>query len=62
MWDFNIKYILGKKNVVADTLSRYPKNDDQSPLDEVEDDLEDFIKNIITNLDIVRLGDQRNPH
>ena len=50
------------KNIIADTLFQYPKSNNQSPLDKVEDDLEDFIKNIITNLDIARLGDQRNPY
>ena len=61
MWDFNIKYIPRKKNIVVDALSQYLKDDNQSPLDEVEDDLEDFIKNIITNLDAARLGNQRDP-
>ena len=50
MWDFEIKYVLGKKNVVVDALSRYPKLDSQVYLDEPKDNLEEFIKNLIANI------------
>ena len=54
--DFEIKHVLGKKNVVVDALSRYPKLDSQVYLDKPKDDLEEFIKNLIANIDNGQLG------
>ena len=51
MWDFEIKHVLGKKNVIADALSRYPKLDSEVYLDEPKEDLEEFIENLIVNID-----------
>ena len=56
MQDFEIKYVLGKKNVITDALSRYPKLDSQVYLDKPKDDLEEFIENLIANIDSDQLG------
>ena len=56
MQDFEIKHVLGKKNVIVDALSRYPKLDSQVYLDKPKDDLEEFIKNLIVNIDSGQLG------
>jgi hypothetical protein len=50
MWDFEIKHVPGKINVVADALSRYPKPDDWKSPEEPEDDIEDFIEGLIANV------------
>ena len=54
MWDFNIKHILGKKNVVADALLRYSKAKGWTLLEELEEDLDKFIKYIISNIEILK--------
>ena len=54
MQDLNIKHILGKKNIVADALSRYPKTKGQTLLEELEEDLDKFIKYIIGNIEILK--------
>jgi hypothetical protein len=51
MWDFEIKHVPGKKNVVADALSRYPKPDGWTAPEEPEDDVEDFIEHLIANME-----------
>jgi hypothetical protein len=43
LWDFDIVYVAGKKNVVADALLRRPEGDDWELLDEPEEDVEEFI-------------------
>jgi hypothetical protein len=43
LWDFDIVHVAGKKNVVADALSRRPEEDDWEPPDEPEEDVEEFI-------------------
>ena len=54
MQDFDIKHILGKKNVVADALLRYPKAKGQTLLEELEEDLDKFIKYIISNIESLK--------
>jgi hypothetical protein len=51
MWDFEIKHVPGKKNVVADALSRYPKPKGWEAPDKPEDDVEEFIENLIANVE-----------
>jgi hypothetical protein len=51
MWDFEIKHVPGKKNVVADALSRYPKPEGWTAPEETEDDVEEFIENLIANME-----------
>jgi hypothetical protein len=41
MWDFDLVHVLGKKNAVADGLSRMPQLDGWEPPDELAED--DFI-------------------
>ena len=43
MWDFDIVHVAGKKNVVADALSRRPEPEGWEPPEEPEEDVEDFI-------------------
>jgi hypothetical protein len=43
LWDFDIVHVAGKKNVVADALSRRPEEDGWEPPEEAEEDVEDFI-------------------
>jgi hypothetical protein len=43
MWEFEVRHVEGKKNVVADALSRKPEEPGWKPPKELEDDVEDFI-------------------
>ena len=43
MWEFDIKHVEGKKNVVADGLSRRAEPQGWTPPDEPEEDVESFI-------------------
>ena len=52
--DFHIKNILNKKNVVADAVLRYSKPKEQTLLEELEEDLDKFIKYIISNIEILK--------
>ena len=42
-WDFEIAHVSGKKNVVADALSRRPEEPGWEPPDKEEEDVDDFI-------------------
>jgi len=44
LWDFDIVHVSGKKNVVADALSRRPEPEGWTPPEEPEEDVEDFIE------------------
>jgi hypothetical protein len=43
MWEFEIRHVLGKKNVVADALLQRPEAPRWVPPDYPEDDVEEFI-------------------
>jgi hypothetical protein len=43
LWEFDIRHVEGKKNVVADALSRRPEPEGWEAPDEPEEDVEDFI-------------------
>jgi hypothetical protein len=43
MWEFEIRHVAGKKNVVADALSQRPEAPGWTPPEEPEDDVEDLI-------------------
>jgi hypothetical protein len=50
MWDFEARHVAGKKNSVANALSRYPMPDDLVPPKEPEDDVEGFVGNMIEHI------------
>jgi hypothetical protein len=43
MWEFKVRHVEGKKNVVADALLRKLEEPGWKPPKELEDDVEDFI-------------------
>ncbi|KAH5702140.1 hypothetical protein HBI20_255490 [Parastagonospora nodorum] len=43
MWEFEVRHIEGKKNVVADALSRRPEEPEWTPPENPEEDVEEFI-------------------
>jgi hypothetical protein len=43
MWEFEVRHVEGKRNTVADALSRRPEQPGWQPPEEAEDDVEDFI-------------------
>jgi hypothetical protein len=50
MWDFKIKHVPGKKNIVANALLRYLKPKGWEAPKEPEDDVKEFIENLIANV------------
>ncbi|CAI6342054.1 unnamed protein product [Periconia digitata] len=48
MWDFDIRHVKGKKNVIPDALSRMPQDDDFEPPMEPDDDLEAFLDHTLS--------------
>ncbi|KAH7069662.1 hypothetical protein BKA63DRAFT_372293, partial [Paraphoma chrysanthemicola] len=50
-WDFEIKHVPGKRNAVADALSRYPKPEGWTAPDEPEEDIEEFVESLIANME-----------
>ncbi|KAB2109261.1 hypothetical protein AG0111_0g2620 [Alternaria gaisen] len=53
MWDFDIVHVAGKKNIVADALSRRPEPEGWEPPTEPEEDVEDFIDAHLNTLQMV---------
>ena len=53
MQDFNIVYIVEKKNVITNALLRQPKADNQVLLEELEDNVEDFINTHLNRVQLV---------
>ena len=49
-WDFDIVYVAGKKNVVANALLRRPKPEGWEPLSESEEDVNDLINSAINSV------------
>lgn len=52
LWDFEIRHVPGKKNVVADALSRYPKPEGWEQPDSPESDIEEFIDNLVLTTEV----------
>jgi hypothetical protein len=50
MWNFEIKHVSRKKNIVANALLRYLKPKGWKAPKELEDDVKEFIKNLIANI------------
>ena len=51
--DFNIVYVVEKKNIIANALLRQPKADNQVLLEELEDNVEDFINTYLNRVQLV---------
>ena len=49
-WDFDIVHVAGKKNVVADALSRRPEPEGWEPPSESEEDVDDLIDSAINSV------------
>jgi hypothetical protein len=59
MWNFEIKHVSGKKNIVANALLRYLKPKGWEAPKELEDDVEEFIENLIANVETGTLRTSR---
>ncbi|KAI1665230.1 hypothetical protein L13192_10171 [Pyrenophora tritici-repentis] len=53
--EFKIVYVLGKKNIIPDALSRYPQPEGWTPPKEDEDDLEPFIDRVLNRYEETNL-------
>jgi len=56
MWEFDIKHVEGKKNVVADGLLRRAEAPGWTLPDELEEDVESFIDKHLGNVTLHRMG------
>jgi hypothetical protein len=61
MWEFDIKHVEGKRNVVADALSRIPEAPGWEPPLEPEEDIEEFVDRQLNTISIQSLQLIRNP-
>jgi hypothetical protein len=56
MWEFEVRHIEGKKNVVADALSRRPEQPDWEPPSQPEEDVEEFIDKQLGSMRLANPG------
>jgi hypothetical protein len=43
MWEFKVQHVAGKRNIIADALSRRPEPEGWEPPVDLEEDVEEFI-------------------